>query len=196
LLQDTLVIPLPICSDVVLFVRNWWIRRKRLNKDWSSGNRSGISKSEFRRLQFTILSVILLYFPFSFYVFAETLTLHRIPYSWDRVHGPFWWFIQKFSMPKANLGMWIGPVSAITSFIFIGNTRNARLFYEHCAEWVYDHSPQKFRARMSGMQKISETCKERRKVGTTWTRGNANISMVEPYSPTSTLLIVVNPNAL
>jgi hypothetical protein len=171
------------------------VRRKRLNQEWALGSRNGISKTEFRRLQFTVLTVICLYLPFSFYSFAETLKLHRIPFSWERIHGPNWWFIIKFSMPKAGLGMWVGPCLAITSFVFIGTTRNARLFYENCVEWTYDHSPQKLRARMAGMRKISETCKERRKAGDTWTGtrgGGRNGSMLEMYGTQKCLLMVVN----
>lgn len=174
--------PFLIIVNVVIFIRNWWIRRKRLNAEWALGNRNGISKTEFRRLQFTVLSVLCFYFPFSFFVFASTLKLHRIPYSWKRIHGPMWWIIIKFAMPNANLGMWIGPCLAVTSFIFIGTTRNARNFYERCVEWTYDHSPQKLRARLSGMRKISETCKERRKAGIRGTYANGQDgSMVEMY---------------
>ena len=145
--------------------------------------RNGISKTEFRRLQFTILSVICFYFPFSIYGLVKILRLPRIPYSWNRIHGRRWWIIALLPMPKANLAMWVIPVLAFTSFFFIGTTRNARQFCAHCVEWIYDHLPEKVRANFSRMRKISETCKERRKAKNILTTGNEynGIDMTKRY---------------
>jgi pheromone a factor receptor len=151
-----------LLTYVVIFLRHWWVRRRRLNEEWGRGTRNGISKAEFRRLQFTVLSVICFYFPFSLYGLVLVLKLPRIPYSWKRVHGARWWIIALMPLPKANLAMWVIPLLAITSFLFIGTTRDARRFCAHCVEWTYDHLPKKVSAHLSGMRKISETCKEQR----------------------------------
>ena len=93
-------------------------------------------------------------------MFAETLKLQRMPYSWARVHEPRWGCIALLPL----LRMSIPPILAFTSFFFVGTTRNARSFYEHCLEWIYDHLPKKLGARLSVKLKISET---RRKARTT-----------------------------
>lgn len=171
---------------VVIFLRHWWVRRKRLNEEWGTGTRRGISRTEFRRLQFTILSVIFFYLPFSLWYFVQVVKLPKIPFSWDRIHGPQWEYITKISMPKANLSQWLGPVMAFTSFFFIGLTRNARVFYEHRVEWIYDHLPKRLQEKLPGMQKTSRLCKERRAAKETYRYGeDRNISMVERYVPES-----------
>jgi Pheromone A receptor len=173
-----------IINVLVIFLRHWLVRRKRLNDEWALGMRNGISKVEFRRLQITVLSVICVYFPFSFYVFAETLKVQMIPYSWDRIRGPLWPIILLSPMPKATLGMWIGPALALSSFLFVGTTRNARKFYEGCVEWIYNHLPKKLRAKLPFMRKISDACRESRKAGKTLTGEDDrnHISMVERYA--------------
>jgi hypothetical protein len=108
--------------------------------------------------------------------------LPKIPYSWDRIHGPLWVYIVKLSLPKAHLSLWMGPVLAITSFCFIGTTRNAKRFYQHCVEWIYDHSPKRLQKKLVFMRTTSELCKERRAaMGSYCGRGERNISMVVGY---------------
>jgi hypothetical protein len=87
-------------------------------------------------------------------------------------------------MNNANLGMWLGPVLAITSFILIGTTRNARNFGETCVGWAYDHLPAKVRSKLPGMQKVSERCKERSSARNIAKHGidRTDISMVEAYA--------------
>jgi hypothetical protein len=172
-----------------IFLRHWWVRRKRLNESWALGMRNGISQTEFRRLVVTVLSVILIYFPLSIYIFVLNMqrTLQvTTPFSWSTEHGPLSGLIIKEANSSAALASWTAPVIAITSFFFVGTTRNARQFYERCVEWLYDHSPRILKAKLSGMRKISESSKERRLAQSSLTGGTDarnNISMVETYSP-------------
>jgi len=161
---------------IVVFLRHWWVHRKRLNDEWKRGTRQGISKSEFRRLQLTVLSVIFFYFPFSIYAFVEALKLHRIPFSWDRIHGPMWWVIVSIPLPRATIGMWLGPILAFTCFFFIGATRNARLFYLKCVVWICDHTPLRL------VPSIRRSCREfteRQAAQEMMLRGN--ISAIDGY---------------
>src|SRR3981189_2475792 len=122
---------------VVLFLRHWWIRRKVLNSNWTTnaGLRSGISQGEFRRLGFTVMTVIFLYFPLSLVVLKNFLQIPMVPYSWEKIHGPLWGLIFKQALPRAIWPSWVPPALALTSFLFIGTTRNARRAYEGCVEW-------------------------------------------------------------
>jgi len=144
------------------FLWHWWVRRKRLNQNWTVGIPNGISQSEFRRLIVTVLCVILVYFPLSLIPLVAFPKAHKVPFSFKHIHGPMWKFIVFEPQPKAPWGSWIGIFLAIASFALIGLTRNARQFYEHCIEWIYDHIPQKYQARFPFMRNISEKCKERR----------------------------------
>jgi len=145
--------------------------------------RNGISQTEFRRLIFTVLTVIAFYFPFSIYVFVLFLEIPMFPFSWDRIHGPLWGVIVKVAGTSAMPTAWIGPALAFTSFLFIGTTRNARSFYERCVEWLYDHAPSKLQSKLTGMRKVSQTCKERRSAGHTLTGLNGtNISIIQTNS--------------
>ena len=172
-----------------IFLRHWWVRRKRLNESWALGMRNGISQTEFRRLVVTVLSVILIYFPLSIYLFVSNMQqtlLVTTPFSWAADHGPMSGLIIKVSLSSAGVESWAAPVVAITSFFFVGTTRNARQFYERCVEWLYDHSPRRLKAKLSVMQKIAESSKERRLAQSSLTGGSDarnNISMVERYSP-------------
>jgi pheromone a factor receptor len=176
-------ISLSSLANVGIFLRHWWVRRKRLNDSWALGMRNGISQIEFRRLVFTVLTVIFLYFPLSVLVLAQFVHLHMVPFSWEQIHGPMWWIIVKEAAPTVHWASWIGPTLALTSFLFIGTTRNARRFYEHCVEWIYDIIPTTLQDRFSGMRKISETCKRRRTAAGTITgrTGEMNVSMVEGH---------------
>jgi hypothetical protein len=150
--------------------------------------RNGISQTEFNRLVVTVLSVIFLYLPLSIYFLVEYIKLVRqasAPFTWSADHGPESGLIIKEPQPTAQLVAWVAPVTSLTSFFFIGFTRNARQFYERCIEWAYDHSPAKLQGRLSGMRKISEASKERRvaKSSLTGVDGRTNISMVERYFP-------------
>jgi hypothetical protein len=178
----------PSFADLGIFLRHWWVRRKRLNESWSLGMRNGISQTEFNRLVVTVLSVIFLYLPLSIYFLVEYIKLVRqasAPFTWSADHGPESGLIIKEPQPTAQLVAWVAPVTSLTSFFFIGFTRNARQFYERCIEWAYDHSPAKLQGRLSGMRKISEASKERRvaKSSLTGVDGRTNISMVERYFP-------------
>jgi hypothetical protein len=139
----------------VVFLRNWWIRRKNLNT-------SSISRLDFIRLVATVLSVLFLYLPLSLYVLAVNLSIPLEPFSWNRVHGPLWGIILKTPSPtgKADWESWIGPVLAITSFFFVGFTRPAKHFYHRCIEILYNHIPRHF--QIAALRKISERSKERR----------------------------------
>jgi hypothetical protein len=108
--------------------------------------------------------------------------LPTIPYSWDRIHGPLWAYIEKISLPRAPLSLWMGPILAITSFVLIGTTRNAKIFYQHCIEWIYDHSPKRLQKNLAFMRNTSKLCKERRAaLGSYHDREERNISMVVGY---------------
>jgi hypothetical protein len=124
------------------------------------------------------MTVIFVYFPLSIVVLVDYLRLHLVPFSWEAIHGPFWKEIVKEQQPRASWPLWVGPVLAFTSFMFIGTTRNARQFYEHCMELIYDYSPKKLQAALPGLKKISEKCKQGR-VATTNQGGNNMVSMVD-----------------
>jgi hypothetical protein len=169
----------------VIFLRHWWVRRKRLNEEWAQGMRQGISKTEFRRLQFTVLSVIFFYFPFALWEFAEICKYHLIPFSWSRIHGPDWAFISLVPNPKATLGVWLGPVAAFTSFIFVGTTRNARQTYVFILVRTYELLPRKFRSRFTWMERNVNAIKEKKAAKKVLTNGALPLetkgTMVERY---------------
>ena len=168
---------------IVIFLRNWYVRHKRHNRDWSVGVR-GISRTDFFRLVFTVLSVIFLYLPLSLYVLRVEVDVRFHAYSWSNVHGPFWKFIVKQASltGKAPWASWIGIVLAITLFFFVGFTRNAKQSYERCVEWIYDHLPSKFQGKLLGMQKISDKCKERKSTQKALAVGEAQaMHKITPY---------------
>lgn len=157
--------PLKCASLItVVFLRHWWIRRQNLNSNWAMGQRSGISRLDFIRLVATVLSVVFLYLPLSLYILGVNLAIPLHPFSWSRIHGPFWNVIEKVASPtgKAEWEAWIGPVLAITSFFFVGFTRPAKQFYERCMELTYDYLPKNLQKKFPNLQKLSEKCKERR----------------------------------
>lgn len=166
--------------SIGIFLRNWYIRRKQLNRNWALGVRNGVTKAEFRRLGFTVMTVIFVYFPLSIVVLVTYLREHLTAFDWDAYHGKFWWTIIKEGQPRASWPLWVGPILAFTSFLFIGTTRNARQFYEGCVEWLYDHSPKTLQKVMPGMAKISERCKQSRTTRMN-TAGTNFVSMVEWY---------------
>lgn len=141
---------------------------------------SGISKSEFGRLIATVLCVIFISIPLSINSLVHFVRGPKIPYSIHRVHGPLWKFIVFDPLPRAAALTWIGVFLAIISFSLIGVTRNARLFYGHCIEWIYDHLPKIFQARLPWMRNISEGCKQRRAADAIVNGDVRNISIVEP----------------
>src|SRR5579859_3367166 len=147
---------------VGLFIRNYFIRRKRLNQNWALGMKNGISKTEFNRLLVTVLSVLVLYLPLSIYILIQYVKLPRLPFDWEDIHGPLWGVIVMLPADRVPWTSWIGPALALTSFFFIGFTRNARRFYESCIEWVYDRLPAKFQSHVKWMGRISANCKELR----------------------------------
>jgi hypothetical protein len=61
---------------VVLFIRHWWVRRKRMN----AGVHNGISKGDFQRLMLTVLCVIFVYLPLSFLGLATFLVAPKVPF--------------------------------------------------------------------------------------------------------------------
>ena len=161
-------------TNVVIFLRNWYIRHKRHNQDWSVGVR-GISRVDFFRLVFTVLSVILFYLPLSLYVFKMDVDVKFHPYSWSNVHGPLWKYIVMEANERAPWSSWIGILLAMTLFFFVGFTRNAKVSYERGIEWIYDHLPANLQGKSSGMRKISEKCKERRSTQKALTAGETQV---------------------
>src|SRR5947207_4576738 len=147
-----------------VFIRNWWVRRKRLNSAWAIGLNSGISKSEFGRLLVTVLSVLLIYWPLSLYRFRLFFQQgNLLPYRWQIVHGPLWKLVVLQKYDKVGWSGWIGVYLAITSFAFVGFTRNAKRAYQQFIEFIYDRLlPKKLQSKLPAMRKISEACKERR----------------------------------
>src|SRR5271155_5467295 len=75
-------------NDAGRFLWHWWVRRKRLNSNWSAGMPSGISQSEFRRLIVTVLCVIFVYLPLSLIPLVAFLKTPKVPFSEARIHGP------------------------------------------------------------------------------------------------------------
>ena len=148
---------------VVVFVRNWYIRNKTNNEDWSDGVR-GISRIDFFRLVFTVLSVVFLYLPLSLYILSAEVSVPYHRFVWSNVHGPLYKYIIKVESTtgRAPWSSWIGIVLAITLFFFVGFTQNAKQSYRNCAEWIYDHLPAKFQVKATGMRTISDRCKDRR----------------------------------
>lgn len=122
----------------------------------------GISLTEFLRILITITTIIVLYLPISIFGFARLLSLPRIPYSWERIHGPQWAMISKFQMPTARWEIWIPPLVAINLFCLMGITKTAIQLFEHCIEWIYDQSPLMIQRKASWMAKISAKCKQSR----------------------------------
>lgn len=174
---------------VAIFLKNWYIRRRQQN-DWSgAGGARGISSTDFFRLVFTILSVIFFYLPLSLYILKLDLDVHDWHrFVWSEVHGPLWKIIVLQASPtgKAPWQSWIVIMLAITLFFFVGFTRNAKQFYEHCIEWIYDHSPAKLQAKASGMRKLSEKCKGRRATQRVLEGGEAQVLQnITPYISSS-----------
>ena len=169
------------------FLYHWWVRRRRLNQQWATGMRNGISQSEFRRLHITVLSVLFIYLPLSLVGLVAFAEVPLAPFNWELTHGRLWWIIVFEDRPKAIWSSWIGIALAITSFALIGFTRNAKRFYEHCIERAYDSCPAVAQKRLGWMKNISETCKERR-AAESITNGEArnNISMIDGYTPSLT----------
>jgi hypothetical protein len=186
--------PLFFIVNLGLFIRNWWVRRKRLNQRWAVCQNSGISKGEFGRLLFTVLSVLLIYWPLSLYRFVEFFRLSKLlPYHWQVVHGPLWKLILFQEYPKVTWSGWIGVYLAITSFAFIGFTRNARRAYEHCVELIYDRLlPKQVQAKLPSLRKISEACKEERNTKLALSDARNNVAMMEGYLPLRFFLILGN----
>jgi len=149
---------------IVLFIRHWWVRRKRMNELWESGMRNGISKGDFRRLMITILCVVFVYVPLSLYSLAGFLMAPKVPFDLSRIHGPLWKIILLEPRPKALWSSWIGVFLAFTSFILLGFTQNAKQAYFRCIEWGYDHTPKRLQNRLGYMGRISANAKERRKM--------------------------------
>jgi hypothetical protein len=188
-----LVFSILFLTNLVIFVRNSWIRRQRLNKRWAVELNNGISRSEFARLLVTVLSMLLIYWPFSIYCFVEFFQQGRLlPYHWKIVHGPFWKLIVFIRYDKVTWSGWIGVYLAVTSFAFIGFTRNARRTYQHCIEVIYDHIiPKKLQAKLPRMQKISETCKERRNAQFGLSNhARSDIVVMDRYLPWQFFLII------
>lgn len=188
-----LVLSILFFINLVIFIRNSWIRRQRLNQRWAVGLNNGISRSEFARLLVTVLSMLLIYWPFSLYCFVEFFHQGRLlPYHWKIVHGPFWKLIVFIRYDKVTWSGWIGVYLAVTSFAFIGFTRNARRTYQQCIEVIYDHIlPKKLQAKLPRMRKISETCKERRNAQLGLSDGARNdIVVMDGYLPWQFFLII------
>ena len=135
---------------LVLFLRHWWVRRKRMNENWNIGVRNGISRNDFRRLFFTVICVLFVYLPLSLYGLRVFLLNPFGPYPKDTIHGKFWNVIPFVERPVAIWSSWVGIALAITSFVLIGFTRNAKKSYEHCVEWLYDHAPKKLQSKLGG----------------------------------------------
>ena len=147
-----------------MFLRHCWVRRKRLNEMWEIGRANGISKSEFLRLIVTVLCVIFVYSPLALLALVEFIEVPKIPFSISRIHGPLWPIIVFDLRPKALWSSWIGVVLAFACFILVGFTREARKFYKRCIEWIYDRSPHALQTRLGFMQRVSEHCKEGRRM--------------------------------
>src|SRR5271169_2204344 len=97
------IFPLKGGLTVGKFLRNWYIRRKRLNESWSvnshnsHNSRNGISKPEFVRLTLTGVSVIIVYVPLSLAALVLAYPSGLFPYSWSQTHGPSWNYIIKIA---------------------------------------------------------------------------------------------------
>jgi Pheromone A receptor len=147
------------------FLRYWRVRRKLLNANWSAGLQSGLCRLEFNRLVGTVISILLFYLPFSLYALGTTIAVGFLPWSWSRVHGP----MSNIIVMVPNDGnsviwyAWIGPLLAITAFLFLGLTRPAKHFSERCVEVVYDGFPASLQKKFPGLKRISETVKKRRR---------------------------------
>jgi hypothetical protein len=163
-----------------------------MNENWNIGVRNGISRTDFRRLFFTVLCVLFVYLPLSLYGLRIFLLTPLMPYNPNLIHGPQWKFILFVQRPVAIWSSWVGIALAITSFVLIGFTRNAKRQYEHVVEWVYDHAPQGLQRRLTAWGQTSELCKERR-AGSMSNDPRRRISLVEGYNPpTYFVLRVVN----
>lgn len=176
--------PFTLPLILVVFLKNWYLRRRQ-NQDWSRGV-GGISRTDFLRLVLTVLSVVLFYLPLSLYVLSVEVNVHFYPFVWSNVHGPLWKFIVKAPSPtgRAAWPSWIGILLAITLFFFVGFTRNAKQSYEHCIEWIYDHSPSKLQAKAGGMRKLSDKCKDRRATQRALANGEGQVlQAVRAYNP-------------
>jgi len=170
--------------DLVLFLRNWWVRRRRLNESYVLGMRTGISRSEFRRLIVTVMCILVVYLPLSIYGLYVIVRVPMRPFVWELVHGPLWKIIVFQEQNKSPWSSWIGIILAFESFLVIGMTRNAVRFFQHCVEWIYDHAPKRLQAVLPGMRKISEACKERRDAELMMTNGGRNgVNVSESYIP-------------
>jgi len=158
-------------TDLVRFLWNWLIRRERLNESYALGMRTGISRWEFRRLIFTVISIIVVYLPLSIYGLWVIVSVPLRPFVWELVHGPLWKDIVFVEREKAPWGTWIGIILAFESFLMIGMTRNAVRFYQHCVEWTYDHAPKRVQELLPFMHSISEACKKKRQAESMLTNG-------------------------
>src|SRR5277367_418983 len=98
--------------DLGLFLRNWWVRRIRLNESHGLGMRTGISRSEFRRLIVTALCIIVIYLPLTIYGLYVIVRVPLRPFVWKLVHGPLWRIIVFQQQDKAPWSTWIGVILA------------------------------------------------------------------------------------
>lgn len=55
-------------------------------------------------------------------------------------HGPKWPVILMIPAPKADLGLWVTPLLAISVFSMIRFTKTSKRLFELVIEWIYDHS--------------------------------------------------------
>ena len=148
-------------SDLVRFLWNWWIRRKRLNENYALGMHTGISLWEFRRLIFTVTTIIILYLPLSIYGLFVIVRVPLRPFVWELVRGPLWKIIVFEERDKAPWNTWIGVILAFQSFVLIAMMRNAIRFYQRCAVWTHDQAPKSVQKLLPFMQRISEDCKKK-----------------------------------
>lgn len=161
-----LVLSLASIINTGIFLRRWWLLRKRLRRDWGLGAREGISQVEFLRLLITVSTIIVFYLPISVVLFIVYALVPRVPYSWERVHGPQWGVIIKFPRSTIGLDRWVGPLCAISLFSLIGITRTSRKLFELGIESLYDHFPSSLQKRIFWMRNISAKCKQSRLAAT------------------------------
>ena len=179
-------------ADLGCFLRNCWVRRKSLEEGWSLGMRSGISRSELRRLIVTVLFIILVYMPISLYGLYLIVSVPMRPFVWSIVHGRWWWTIIFEQQDRAPWTSWIGIILAFESFVVIGFPRNAIQFFHHRIEWIYDHIPQTLQTKLHWMRKISEECKERRAAcSTNGYDGSMDLCSVKKFAPWQAILMIL-----
>lgn len=150
-------------TNIGIIVYHWHLRRQARRNDWAQGINTGLSSTDFFRLVFTVMTLVLLYFPLSLFRLIQYLKINQSPYSWDSIHGPLWGIIVKEVVPSADWTLWTYFGLAFSSFLLFGIPRNAKPHFQRCVEVMYNRFPKKMQDKLPAMRRVAEKSKEQRR---------------------------------